>query len=134
MVIAMDASSTTLRRYLACVFALAFSLASQALSAQDSVPPDVLADIQRIAAARMEEMARSARIGSARGAVGSVSVAARCIEGYVVNGRYSTSAADVKIVAAGRRDCEGGRCRAYQVTAARDGDEPFDLEVSVTCS
>jgi hypothetical protein len=51
-----------------------------------------------------------------------------------VNGQHRASASDVKIVAAERAECEGGRCRSYQVTAARESDQPFDLEVSVTCS
>lgn len=74
------------------------------------------------------------RSASARGIVGSVSVAARCVDSFIVNGTHRASASDVKIVAAAQRDCEGGRCRAYQVTAARDSAQPFDLEVSVTCS
>ena len=82
----------------------------------------------------LEAHQREARSAAARAVVGSVAVAARCVEGYVVNGSHRASASDVTIVAAERVDCDGGRCRAYQVTAARDGTQPFDLEVSVTCS
>ena len=77
---------------------------------------------------------RDARSATARAAIGGVTVAARCVEGFVVNGSQRASAQDVRIVATERRDCDAGRCRAYQVTAARDSKEPFDLEVSVTCS
>ena len=82
----------------------------------------------------LEKHRRDARSATARGAVGSVTVAARCVESFVVNGSHRASASDVKIVATARSDCADGRCRAYQVTAARDGTQPFDLEVSVTCS
>jgi hypothetical protein len=74
------------------------------------------------------------RSATARAAVGSVAVAARCVESFVVSGSHRVSAQDVRIVAAQERDCDGGRCRVYQVTAARDSTQPFDLEVSVTCS
>ena len=77
---------------------------------------------------------RDGRAASARGAVGSVTVAARCVESFLLNGSHRVSAPDVRIVAAEPRDCDGVRCRAYQVTAARDSTQPFDLEVSVTCS
>lgn len=82
----------------------------------------------------LEAHQRAGRSATARGAVGSVAVAARCVEGYVVNSSHRASAPDAKVVAAERAECDGGRCRAYQVTAARDGNQPFDLEVSVTCS
>lgn len=77
---------------------------------------------------------RDAHSANARGAIGSVTVAARCVESFVVNGSHRVSAPDVRIVAAEPRDCDGGRCRAYQVTAVRDSTQPFDLEVSVSCS
>lgn len=82
----------------------------------------------------LEKYRRDGQSAIARGVVGSVSVAARCVESFVVSGSHRASASDVRIVAATQRDCEGGRCRAYQVTAARDSTQPFDLEVSVTCS
>jgi hypothetical protein len=82
----------------------------------------------------LEKQRRDGRSASARAAIGSVAVAARCVEGYVINGSHRVSAQDVEIVAAERRDCDGDRCRAYQVTAARDSTQPFDLEVLVTCS
>jgi hypothetical protein len=82
----------------------------------------------------LEKHQRDGRSARARAAIGGVSVAARCVEGFVVNGTHRASASDVRIVAAEQRDCDGGRCRAYQVTAARDSQEPFDLEVSVSCS
>jgi hypothetical protein len=82
----------------------------------------------------LEKYGPDGRTASARAAIGSVSVAARCVEGFVVNGTHRASAADVRIVATERRDCDAGRCRAYQVTAAGDSQEPFDLEVSITCS
>lgn len=82
----------------------------------------------------LEKHQRDGRSAAARGAVGSVAVAARCVEGHVINGTHRASSSDVKVVAAERADCDGARCRSYQVTAARDGDQPFDLEVSVTCS
>lgn len=142
--------STTIKRALsgyrvqACLFAAV--LVSQGVSAQppgsrEGPAPQVQATEQPSAeivdhyrAQALQAHRRAARSGTARGAVGSVAVAARCVEGYVVNASHRASAPDVKIVAAERVACDRGRCRAYQVTAVRDGTQSFDLEVSVTCS
>lgn len=82
----------------------------------------------------LQKHRRDGSAGNARGVIGSVAVAARCVEGYIVNGSHRVSAEDVRIVAAERGDCDAGRCRSYQVTAARNSRQPFDLEVSVTCA
>ena len=123
----------------ACLLAAAF--ATQSLAAQAPEPPPPAAETPVVEVARaqvrqaaLQKHAPAARSASARGAIRSVAAAARCIEGYVVNGQQRASASDVRIVAAERADCDAGRCRSYQVTAARDSEQPFDLEVSVTCS
>lgn len=127
-------------RYRAHVFVLIAALASQAVGAQPAAsrPPPaepVTAEIaNQLLQPTLAKQQRDARLANARGAVGSVAVAARCVKGYVLSVSHRANASDVKIVAAERRECEGGRCRSYQVTAARDGTQPFDLEVSVTCS
>lgn len=100
---------------------------------EERSPARLAADAQQILRAHRERMPDT-RVVTARAAEGSVAAAARCKEGYVVNARHRASAEDVKIVAAERGECDAGRCRSYQVTAARDGAQPFDLEVSVTCS
>jgi hypothetical protein len=124
-------------------FVLIAALVSQCVGAQPgpNSPPagaqlaSVTAEIakQRLQPTLTKQV-RDGRSASARGVVGSVSAAARCVEGYVATSTHRVTAQDVKIVTAERRECEGGRCRSYQVTAARDGTQPFDLEVSVTCS
>ena len=96
------------------------------------VPPAEVVSQWRAVA--LEKHQRDGRSASARGVIGSVSVAARCVEAYVASGNHRASAPDVKVVSAERRDCDGRGCRSYQVTAARDSTQPFDLEVSVTCS
>jgi hypothetical protein len=136
--------------YLLCLCLLA--VASGPVSAQTAGPPVVQGNAVRpeveleslseeallpLRATQRELLLKHQRDGrstSARGAIGSVTVAARCVQSFVVNGSHRVSAQDVRIVAAEPRDCDGGRCRVYQVTAARDSTEPFDLEVSVTCS
>jgi hypothetical protein len=100
---------------------------------EERSPARIAADAQQILRARRERMPDTSVV-TARSVVSSVAAAARCQEGYVVNGNHRASAAEVRIVAAERRECDGGRCRSFQVTAARDTTEPFDLEVSVTCS
>jgi hypothetical protein len=65
---------------------------------------------------------------------GSGGAAARCPSGYIVNSRYSTSSTDVRIVAERRFDCDARGCRAFQVNADRSSNEPYELDVSVTCT
>jgi hypothetical protein len=122
-----------------CFFVAA--LVSETLVAQVPLQGPPEADIARIEVARsrvrqqaLQKHQGEARSARARAAVGSVAVAARCVEGYVSSSQHRASASDVKIVAAERTECESGRCRSYQVVAARDSEQPFDLEVSVTCS
>jgi hypothetical protein len=142
----MNASSklVVLRR---CVHVclLVAALASSPVISQPPIPRDDSAQRPVLDAAvaqaveqwrqqTLEKRRLAARSTRARAVVGSVSASARCIESFVVSGSHRASAPDVRIVAAKQVDCEGSRCRGYQVTAARDGTEPFDLEVSVTCS
>jgi hypothetical protein len=120
----------------------------QALS---RMPPDVAADIRkRIAAAPnpapLDDASRQAVLDEFRAAnpkqppprpariSGSGSAAARCVTGYVLKGSYSVSADDVRIVAERRHDCDTLGCRAFQVTTSRTSPEPYELDVSVTCS
>jgi hypothetical protein len=138
-------SKPTVSKHWAHVCLLVTALASNPVSGQTSNVRDGSGQRPAIDAATAEALSQmrqrtlekqrlDGRSASARAATGSVAVAARCVEGFVVNGSHRASAEDVRIVAAERRDCEAGRCRAYQVTAARDSAQPFDLEVSVTCS
>jgi hypothetical protein len=116
------------------------ALASQAVCAQPPVlrPPAAEQPSAEVAnqyrRSALEKHRRDGSAGSARAVIGSVAVAARCVEGYIVNGSHRVSAEDVRIVAAERGHCDGGGCRSYQVTAARNKRQPFDLEVSVTCA
>jgi hypothetical protein len=64
----------------------------------------------------------------------SVTAAASCANGYVVGRQYRASAPDVQIVAQQATGCAAGQCRAFQVTAYRASETPFQLSVSVTCS
>jgi hypothetical protein len=123
------------------VYVLVPFFAAHAIAAQTALPPRP-AGVERPSAEVVNQLLqptrdkqqRDGRSASARGAMGSVAVAARCVEGYVVSSSQRASASDVRIVAAERRDCDGRGCRSYQVTAARDSAQPFDLDVSVTCS
>jgi hypothetical protein len=131
-----------------CVFALTSSVANAQAplprpTQEAAAKPDLMQghpspeQLQKFLAAHEELRAkhqRAARSASARGAIGRTTVVALCIDSFVVNGTHRASAEDVKIVSAAPRDCEGDRCRAYEVTATRDSTQPFDLEVSVTCT
>ncbi len=67
-------------------------------------------------------------------AVRSASVTARCAKGFVTANRHSASSSAVRITAEHFNDCEGSRCRAYEVNAKRDDSTPFSLTASVTCA
>lgn len=116
------------------------ALVSQAVCAQPPVrrPPAAEQPSAEVAnqyrQSALEKHRRDGSAGSARGVTGSVAVTARCVEGHIVNTSHRVSAQDVRIVAAQRGDCDAGRCRSYQVTAARNSRQPFDLDVSVTCA
>ena len=130
----------TVSRCLAHVCLLLTALASHAVSAQQ--PPRSPAGLEKPSAEVVNQLRqqtreknqRDGRLTSAKGSVGTAAVAARCVEGYIVSATHRASGSDVKIVAAERRDCDRNGCRAYQVNAARDGTQPFDLEVSLTCA
>jgi hypothetical protein len=119
---------------------LVAALVSHSVCAQPPVsrPPvaeqpsaEVVNQYRRLA---LEKHLRDGSTGSARGVTGSVAVTARCVAGFIVNTSHRVSAQDVRIVAAEHSECDAGRCRSYQVTAARNSRRPFDLEVSVTCA
>jgi hypothetical protein len=65
---------------------------------------------------------------------GTVTVTARCGEGYVSTKSYRPSVATVQIVSEQLVSCSGGQCRALQVVAKSDDGAPFDLELVVTCA
>jgi hypothetical protein len=71
---------------------------------------------------------------SIRSATGSVAAAARCRDGYVLEGKHAAPDRSVKIVSENLRDCDVNGCRAYEVSAISESSEPFDLNVSVVCS
>lgn len=132
-------------RHCVQVYLLVTALASSPVISQPPAPPDASAQRPTLDAATaqaleqwgqqtLEKRRLVARSTRAPAVVGSVSASAGCIKSFIVSVSHHASAPDVRIVAAKQFDCEGGRCRAYQVTAVRDSTEPFDFEVSVTCS
>lgn len=65
----------------------------------------------------------------------SVTTTANCIEGHFIRGQVKRSSADVEIVDAVPIDCTAdGQCRAWQVTAQRSNNGPFNIDVVVTCT
>jgi hypothetical protein len=143
------------------IFAAAFLLAvvtmgfqarnvhSQELSLEErlaSIPRHLADDIrQRVAqpparrgngratalAVRTQDESESVTV---RAVVGGVSATARCVEGYVDQRFRHPSAADVLIESEQLVDCDAGGCRAFQVIAKRQRTDPFNLDVSVTCT
>lgn len=93
----------------------------------------IATDVQALLRARRERM-RDTSAETAVSAEGSVAATARCKEGYVLEGKHKATDQSVSIVSANQRDCDAGGCRAYEVSAVSERTEPFDLEVSVTCS
>lgn len=67
------------------------------------------------------------------GIVESTSATVRCDEGTVVTGGYESTASDVIVDTQGAVDCDSG-CRAWQVNAHRETQDPFDLQVWVECT
>ena len=68
------------------------------------------------------------------GIVESTSATVRCDEGTTaVTGGNEPSAPDVIVDSQGPVDCEEG-CMAWQVTAHRETQDPFDLRIWVECS
>lgn len=67
------------------------------------------------------------------GVVESTSATVRCDSGTVVSGGYEASASDVILDSQGPVDCEAG-CMAWQVTAHRETQDPFNLRVWVECT
>jgi hypothetical protein len=115
------------------------------------MPPEVAAEIEgRVSPAQRvappDEAARNAALDELRTksvaiqpskpatVTGNASTAARCISGYVAEGHYNVSAADVRVVAERKLDCDAAGCRSFQVTTSRSSPEPYQIEVSVTCS
>lgn len=80
------------------------------------------------------QSARASETMNAKNVSDSVTATARCADGYVLEGRHSTSVADITIVDEQRIDCDAEGCKAFQVTAERNTAGPFDLDVAVTCS
>jgi hypothetical protein len=110
-----------------------------------SMPSELAADIRRRFAEagppppstrplRPPAPPRNSEWLTAKDVTESVAATARCAIGYVVQGRPRASAADVVIVSEELLDCDVKGCRAFQVVAKRGSTEPFDLDVSVTCS
>ena len=106
--------------------------AERRLGAVTFQPDDAPSEAAR--AQQRERILARAQQTLGRGVTGSVSATARCADGYVNLGQHRASAADVVIVRTLRLDCDARGCRAFQVDARRESNEPFDLEVSVVCS
>ncbi len=100
---------------------------------EERSPQQIAADVQEIVRGLRERMPDTSTV-TARSAEGSVSAAARCKEGYVVEGSHSADDQSVSIVTRDLRACDTGGCRAYEVSAASEHIEPFELTVSVDCS
>jgi hypothetical protein len=115
------------------------------------MPADVAAELDRMASAARQspapnEAAREAALEGIRArtlerdaprpvrVTGDASIAARCVSGYLDEGRYNVSAPDVTIVSERKLDCDAGGCRSFQVTTSRSSSEPYEVEVSVSCS
>ena len=67
------------------------------------------------------------------GIVESTSATVRCETGNVAQGGYEASAADVIVDSQGPVDCDSG-CKAWQVSAHRETQDPFNLHIWVECS
>jgi hypothetical protein len=144
------------KRLRASIAAFALTVVTCPASSQEATLAELLAELPRQLAAEVETRLSTVNRSSASEgdrvaaldelksrvprteaayvrAEGGATASARCSAGHVLSGDYRASAQDVE-VSERRVDCDGMRCRAFQVNAKREGLEPFELEVSVSCS
>lgn len=90
----------------------------------------IMASMQAMDATAQQNTTKEEQIN---GIVESTSATVRCDAGNVVTGGYEASSSDIIVDSQEPVDCENG-CKAWQVTAHRETQDPFNLRVWVECS